>query len=373
MRKAEDDGHVYLPLERLTINTSKLLELDHEDVESDVLNLVEEGELDREDEKVYLPRLLAMERKSVELLHGLIGSAPSLSLASSKIEKVLNGALDTGLVLSDEQTAALRCLLSGPVTVLTGGPGTGKTTITRWITRILLLHTSNIALAAPTGRAAKRLAESCRISAKTIHRLLRFDPDSRQFQHDSEEPLDADAVLIDEMSMVDLPLFHALLNALKQGTRLILIGDSDQLPSVGAGNDLIVNCGMFACGMTCSDEQLLMDAEIGGMCRRLAAGIEVTPETIAVDLIKQVGPQGEPYLTQEHTLERLRSDEYFMTDLAVRGPFAAWSAAGRHDTTALARSRAEAMGENALSVLDSRRAEQLAGKLTELEQETGDA
>jgi len=236
MRKAEDDGHVYLPLERLTINTSKLLELDHEDVESDVLNLVEEGELDREDEKVYLPRLLAMERKSVELLHGLIGSAPSLSLASSKIEKVLNGALDTGLVLSDEQTAALRCLLSGPVTVLTGGPGTGKTTITRWITRILLLHTSNIALAAPTGRAAKRLAESCRISAKTIHRLLRFDPDSRQFQHDSEEPLDADAVLIDEMSMVDLPLFHALLNALKQGTRLILIGDSDQLPSVGAGN-----------------------------------------------------------------------------------------------------------------------------------------
>ena len=112
------------------------------------------------------------------------------------------------------------------------------------------------------------------------------------------------------------------------------------MAAVGSGNDLIVNCGMFATGMTCSDEQLLMDAEIAAMCRRLSAGVDVTPASIAADLIRQIGPQGESYLTQEHTLERLRSDEYFIPDLAVRGPLASWQAAGRRDTTALARLRA---------------------------------
>jgi trimethylamine--corrinoid protein Co-methyltransferase len=112
------------------------------------------------------------------------------------------------------------------------------------------------------------------------------------------------------------------------------------MASVGAGHDLIVNCGMFATGMTCSDEQLLMDAEIAGMCRRLASGVEVTKDTIAADLIKDVGPQGESYLTQEHTLERLRSREYFVPDLAVRGPYASWQAAGSRDTAALAKARA---------------------------------
>ncbi|MEI6149101.1 MAG: trimethylamine methyltransferase family protein, partial [bacterium] len=112
------------------------------------------------------------------------------------------------------------------------------------------------------------------------------------------------------------------------------------IASVGARHDLIVNCGMFATGMTCSDEQLLMDAEIAGMCRRLAAGVEVTRDTIAADLIKQIGPQGETYLTQEHTLERLRSDEYYVPDLAVRGPLATWQAAGAKDIATLAREMA---------------------------------
>ncbi len=112
------------------------------------------------------------------------------------------------------------------------------------------------------------------------------------------------------------------------------------MASVGAGHDLIVNCGMFATGMTCSDEQLLMDAEIAGMCRRLAAGVEVSGDTIAADLIKRVGPQGESYLLQEHTLDRLRSEEYFIPDLAVRGPLASWQAAGGRDTTAIAKARA---------------------------------
>jgi len=139
------------------------------------------------------------------------------------------------------------------------------------------------------------------------------------------------------------------------------------MASVGAGNDLIVNCGMFACGMTCSDEQLLMDAEIAGMCRRLAAGVEVTPETIAADLIKRIGPQGESYLTQDHTLERLRSDEYFIPDLAVRGPFASWHAAGSRDTAALARDRTAELARNHRAPLDARRAGGLRDGLAAME------
>ena len=131
------------------------------------------------------------------------------------------------------------------------------------------------------------------------------------------------------------------------------------MASVGAGNDLIVNCGMFATGLTCSDEQLLMDAEIAAMCRRLAAGVEVTPDSIAADLIKRIGPQGESYLTQEHTLERLRSEEYLTPDLAVRGPRAVWQAAGAKDTGALARDLAAKLNSRTDAKLDQAREEKL--------------
>jgi trimethylamine--corrinoid protein Co-methyltransferase len=127
------------------------------------------------------------------------------------------------------------------------------------------------------------------------------------------------------------------------------------MASVGAGNDLIVNCGMFATGLTCSDEQLLMDAEIAGMCRRLAAGVEVTSDSIAAGLIRRIGPQGESYLTQDHTLERLRSEEYFVPDLAVRGPLATWQAAGAKDTAALAKDLAAERSRPAGGTLDPAR------------------
>ena len=141
------------------------------------------------------------------------------------------------------------------------------------------------------------------------------------------------------------------------------------MASAGAGNDLIVNCGMFATGMTCSHEQLVMDAEIAGMCRRFTAGIEVTDETVAADLIKRVGPQGETYLTQEHTLQRLRSGEYFVPDLAVRGPLAAWQAAGSRDTATLARERATEFAGSNSATLDRHRTSRLAECLANAEKE----
>ena len=128
--------------------------------------------------------------------------------------------------------------------------------------------------------------------------------------------------------------------------------------SVAAGNDLVVNCGMFATGLTCSNEQLVMDEEISAMSRRVAAGIGVTDETIAVDLIKQVGPGGN-YLTREHTLTWLRSDEYIEPHVAVRGPRAAWEAAGAKDTYELARDEVRALDRPG-PALDPARAARLA-------------
>jgi trimethylamine--corrinoid protein Co-methyltransferase len=139
------------------------------------------------------------------------------------------------------------------------------------------------------------------------------------------------------------------------------------MASVGAGHDLIVNCGMFATGLTCSDEQLVMDAEIASMCRRLAGGMEVTKDTIAADLIRTVGPQGESYLMQDHTLERLHSAEYLVPDLAVRGPLAVWQAAGSRETYALARERAVQLAAAPATPLESRRQDAMRAALGQAE------
>lgn len=128
-----------------------------------------------------------------------------------------------------------------------------------------------------------------------------------------------------------------------------------QFASVAAGTDLIVNCGMFATGMTCSNEQLVMDEEISAMCLRIAEGVKVTPETIAADLIKEVGPQGDGYLTADHTLAWLRSGEYLSPRVSVRGPLAAWQMAGEKDAYALAKERARELASLPVTPLSEER------------------
>lgn len=135
--------------------------------------------------------------------------------------------------------------------------------------------------------------------------------------------------------------------------------------AVAAGNDLIVNCGMFATGMTCSHEQLLMDEEISAMSRRVAQGIEVNPDTLAVDLIKEIGPRGTGYLESPHTMHWLRSNEYFLPRLAVRGPFASWKARGGMDTCQLAREAVRALSESAGAALDEERRRHAAAVVRE--------
>jgi exodeoxyribonuclease V alpha subunit len=151
------------------------------------------------------------------------------------------------LELTEEQKQAVQAAVGNRVTIISGGPGTGKTTIIRAIIEVLKGSRRHALIAAPTGRAAKRIEESSNYPAATIHRLLRFNPENGAFQHNRGNPLRTDVVIIDECSMVDAYLFYSLLQALATGTRLVLIGDRDQLPSVGPGNVLrdLIGCGLF--------------------------------------------------------------------------------------------------------------------------------
>lgn len=144
----------------------------------------------------------------------------------------------TGLTFSQSQRAAVVSLLQHKVSVITGGPGVGKTTIVNSIIRIIKAKNMHVALAAPTGRAAKRLRETTGMEAKTIHRLLKFDPHNRTFVHDSKNQLSANFVIVDEASMIDITLMHYLLRAIRDDAALLIVGDVDQLPSVGPGSVL---------------------------------------------------------------------------------------------------------------------------------------
>ncbi len=141
----------------------------------------------------------------------------------------------TGLTLADSQRAALTTALASKVLVITGGPGVGKTTLVNAIVRILAAKRLNVVLAAPTGRAAKRMSETSGREAKTIHRLLEFDPKNGGFKRDRENPLEGDVFVVDEMSMVDVALAHQLARAIPPRAAVLFVGDVDQLPSVGPG------------------------------------------------------------------------------------------------------------------------------------------
>src|SRR5262249_2284684 len=144
----------------------------------------------------------------------------------------------TGMTLSASQRAAVARTINAKVTIVTGGPGVGKTTVVHSILRILRAKGVRVVLCAPTGRAAKRLTASTGLEAKTIHRLLEFDPHTRDYQRSLQRTIEADLVVVDEVSMVDVVLMNQLLRALPDRAALLLVGDVDQLPSVGPGHVL---------------------------------------------------------------------------------------------------------------------------------------
>ena len=239
------DGNTYLPRTVLAEKTAELLNVSIEEVEEGILRLAMDGDikvnsLDGE-EICYLFYLFQAEKETTENIRRLMHSA--LKPLTADVENMIRQAeVESEIELSEKQKRAVRNSIASGVSVITGGPGTGKTTIIDSIMRILDRNGFETAICAPTGRAAKRITESSGRFAQTIHRLLEYTYDEMGkrmiFGRDRRNPLKYDVVLVDEASMVDIQLMHALTDAMEDGTRLILIGDSDQLPSVGPGNVL---------------------------------------------------------------------------------------------------------------------------------------
>lgn len=231
-------GHCAALCSVLVTQTSALLGVDPSVVEAALQGEIDSGALLldplRGEPAVYLRRLHDAEQGVARHLQRLSqGEAPWHPI---DLEAALPWvAQRTGLTLSPSQQEAVRAVVASKVAVITGGPGVGKTTIVNTILRIVRAKGAQVLLCAPTGRAAKRLSESTGLEAKTIHRLLEFDPSNMDFSRGTDEPLDADLVVVDESSMVDIVLMNALLDAVPDGAGLLLVGDVDQLPSVGPG------------------------------------------------------------------------------------------------------------------------------------------
>ena len=245
LQQSVNDGHIYLYQEVLLRETSELLGVQIQDMEQYLMDLAMEKKIvmkpSEQGMRIYTSHYYYMELNTAKMLHDLnldfeIADA-NLIRRINKIEK------NTELYLDDMQKTAVMEAVRHGLMILTGGPGTGKTTTINAMIHFFESEGLDIYLAAPTGRAAKRMTEATGCEAQTIHRLLEVsgNPDDETiggFQRNAENPLEADVVIIDEMSMVDLPLMYALLNAIVPGTRVILVGDVNQLPSVGPGSVL---------------------------------------------------------------------------------------------------------------------------------------
>lgn len=242
---ALNDGSVYLPIEVLLKHTASLLEIPQEVIANLITKLHIENQIFVErtenEVRVYLNFSYYNEsyvaKKLVELSHFKPESNVDYDAEISCIETY------NGMEFADEQRRAIKEAMTNGVMVITGGPGTGKTTIINAIIALLKSEDMDVELAAPTGKAAKRMSIATGENAQTIHRLLGLsylDENSRKqnFEHDEDNPIDADVIITDESSMIDLSLMSSLLKAIVPGTRLIIVGDADQLPSVGAGNVL---------------------------------------------------------------------------------------------------------------------------------------
>ena len=238
---ATSEGHCALPLEKLKAAAVKLLEVPSEVIERALSQMLTGGflvleEIDGEP-LVFLPHLRKAEDGIAAKIRRLAAASPAYPAID--FEKAVHWCeARTGKTLAPSQREALKTVLTSRSAIITGGPGVGKTTLVNSILQILRAKKVKCLLCAPTGRAAKRLTETTGLEAKTIHRLLEVDPATGRFSRNEDNPLECDLLIVDETSMVDVLLMHALLRALARNSALILVGDVDQLPSVGPGNAL---------------------------------------------------------------------------------------------------------------------------------------
>lgn len=251
LRHNLDNGHTCLPQDKLLVTASRMLGVAREQAAEQAEALAADGSLVhcqvRGRDCLYLPRLYQAEMFAAARLQMMM-EFPSQPIPDAQ-QALEAFAAEMGMAYAPEQREAILAALSNGMVVLTGGPGTGKTTTLDAIIRILQQKGEKVLLAAPTGRAAKRMSELTGEEAKTLHRLLQVEWDgggSPTFARNEKNPLECGALIIDELSMVDAPLFEAVLRALPMGCRLVLVGDCDQLPSVGPGSVL---ADLIASGM----------------------------------------------------------------------------------------------------------------------------
>lgn len=245
--EAGEEGHCFLPEGELVDRTVKRLEVDdHHPNPEQVLTLIQqmarEGELVKTEEPIaelgqfayYAPPFYGAEQKLADRVQQLLQTPLEVDLP--RVQRWIDRFVEkTGMQLSDQQRHAVEQAASQRMLILTGGPGCGKTFTTRTIVALWKAMGKPIALASPTGRAAQRLGEMSGQEAKTVHRLLEFDPKSMKFKRDSENPIPAQAIVVDEASMLDLFLANSLMKAIALDAQLLMVGDIDQLPSVGPG------------------------------------------------------------------------------------------------------------------------------------------
>ncbi len=230
-----EEGNVYAEEDQLVKSAIELLDADEAPVRQAISEMLQSEDLIADAEAIYMPPFYYAEVGTANRLNKLLdcveGSLFNIIPDISVISK------QTGVEYDEVQAEAIREAVSSKVMVLTGGPGTGKTTTTQGIIAALKAMGLRILLAAPTGRAAKRMSEATGMEAKTIHRLLEYNPKDG-YKRNDDNPLEGDALIVDECSMIDLLLMNNLMKAIPAGMRLVLVGDIDQLPSVGAGNVL---------------------------------------------------------------------------------------------------------------------------------------
>lgn len=233
-------GHCFLPQEDLVKAVSTTLQLDVDKIEPVLRKCLDQGPLQQpesEGKPVYLKFLYFCESQVARLLQDCL-AAPMAHHFHQIEQNIANSEREMKIAFFPAQRQAVQEAIRQKICIITGGPGVGKTTIVKALVQILNQAKYKVALAAPTGRAAKRLSEATNAQATTIHRLLKYNPRTRKFDHNHDDPLPVDHLIIDETSMVDIVLAYHLLNALPLNTSITFVGDADQLPSVGPGNFL---------------------------------------------------------------------------------------------------------------------------------------